>query len=321
MRGRSQRRPGRAQSCSRILLLSWLRRPDLPEFDIIGLHGIWTWISDENSHVIVDLIRRKLRAGGIVYISYNCLPGWAPAMPLRHLMKLHGDFAAEASGMLAKLDGAISFAQQVINSGALFFRGNPAVAERLKRMEGLQRNYLAHEYFTHDWRVMPFSDLARWLEDAKLTFAASAHLLDHVEAVNLTEAGQKLLAGISHPLLRQSVRDYFVNQQFRRDIFSKGTRRITQFEQVDALRQQKFALMMHPDDIPMKVTGSLGEVGLMEDVYRPLIEGLAKNDFAPKTLAELAAHPKLTACAVYPNHPGCYRSHGRRLHSSSAGAV
>ena len=46
-------------------------RPDLPEFDIIGLHGIWTWISDENSRVIVDLIRRKLRAGGIVYISYN----------------------------------------------------------------------------------------------------------------------------------------------------------------------------------------------------------------------------------------------------------
>ena len=152
-------------------------------------------------------------------------------------------------------------------------------------MEGLQRNYLAHEYFTHDWRVMPFSDLARWLEDAKLTFAASAHLLDHVDAVNLTEAGQKLLAGISHPLLRESVRDYLVNQQFRRDIFSKGTRRITQFEQIEALRQQKFALMMHPDDIPMKVTGPLGEVGLKEDVYRPIIEGLAKNDFAPKTLA------------------------------------
>ena len=96
-------------------------RTDLPEFDIIGLHGIWTWISDENSRIIVDLIRRKLRAGGIVYISYNCLPGWAPAVPLRHLMKLHADLAGEASGLLSKLDGAVSFAQQVIDSGALFF--------------------------------------------------------------------------------------------------------------------------------------------------------------------------------------------------------
>ena len=133
MLGRSPRPLAPARSCLRILLPS-LRPADLPEFDIIGLHGIWTWISDENSRVIVDLIRRKLRAGGIVYISYNCLPGWAPAVPLRHLMKLHADFAAEASGLRAKLDGAMAFAQQVINSGALFFRGNPAVAERLKRM-------------------------------------------------------------------------------------------------------------------------------------------------------------------------------------------
>ena len=99
----------------------------------------------------------------------------------------------EASGLLAKLDGAVSFAEQVIDSGALFFRGNPAVAERLKRMSALDRHYVAHEFFTHDWRVMPFSDVARSLDDAKLNFVASAHLLDHVEAVNLTEAGHKLL--------------------------------------------------------------------------------------------------------------------------------
>jgi hypothetical protein len=98
-------------------------------------------------------------------------------------------------------------------------------------MSALDRHYLAHEFFTHDWRVMPFSDVARSLDDAKLNFVASAHLLDHVEAVNLTEAGHKLLSSISHPVLRQSVRDYFVNQQFRRDIFAKGYRRLTPLEQ------------------------------------------------------------------------------------------
>ena len=185
-------------------------RPDLPEFDIIGLHGIWTWISDENSRVVVDLIRRKLRAGGIVYISYNCLPGWAPAVPLRHLMKLHADLAAEASGLLAKLDGAVSFAQQVIDLGRAFLPRQSGRCRAAERMSTLDRHYLAHEFFTHDWRVMPFSDVARWLDDAKLNFVASAHLLDHIEAVNLTEAGHKLLSSISHPVLRQSVRDYFV---------------------------------------------------------------------------------------------------------------
>ena len=270
-------------------------RSDLPEFDIIGLHGVWSWISDENSRVIVELIRRKLRAGGIVYLSYNSLPGWAASMPLRHLMKLHADVASEASGMVAKLDGAMAFAQQVIDSGALFFRGNPAIAERLKMFSALDRRYLAHEFFNQDWRVVPFSEVARWLEQGKLSFVASAHLLDHIDAVNLTEAGQKLLAGISHPVLRQSVRDYFVNQQFRRDIFAKGYRRLTLLEQNEAIRQQAFVLLVNADDVPMKVTGSLGEATVQESIYRPIVQALADNGYAPKTVGQVAANPNLSS--------------------------
>lgn len=50
-------------------------REDLPGFDYIGLHGIWSWVSDENRQVIVDFLRRKLKLGGVLYVSYNTLPG------------------------------------------------------------------------------------------------------------------------------------------------------------------------------------------------------------------------------------------------------
>ncbi len=269
-------------------------RSNLPEFDIIGLHGIWSWISDDNRRVIVDIIRRKLRVGGIVYNSYNCLPGWAPAMPLRHLMTLHADLVgSDATGMVGKIEGAVSFAKQVVDSGALYFRANPAVGERLKHISGENRNYLAHEFFNRDWAVMPFSDVARWLDDAKVSFVASAHLLDHVEAVNLTAEGQKLLADIRHPILRQSVRDYFINQQFRRDVFVKGPRRLSRLNQMEVLRPQAFVITTHPDNIPMKVTGALGEATLQETIYRPVIEVLADENFVPKTMGQLSDHAKL----------------------------
>src|SRR5262249_14413053 len=270
-------------------------RPDLPEFDIIALHGIWSWISDENNRVVIDLIRRKLRVGGMLYISYNCLPGWSPMLPLRNLMKLHADFSGEGTGMVDKVDGALAFAQQVIDSGALYFSRNPAVGEWLKAIAGQNRNYLAHEYFREHWRVTTFSEVAKWLDDAKLSFVASAHLLDHVEAVNLTGEGNKLLAGIKHPILRQSVRDYFVNQQFRRDVFIKGPRRLSALEWEEAMRSDAFALATHADDVAMKVTGALGEATLQEQVYRPLIKALAENDYAPKTVDQLAAHAQLKA--------------------------
>src|SRR5262249_47577512 len=108
----------------------------------------------------------------------------------------------------------------------------------------------------------------------------------------------KLLAGIRHPILRQSVRDYFVNQQFRRDVFIKGPRRLSGLEQHEIMRSDAFALTTHADDVPMKVTGALGEATLQEQVCRPLIEVLAENDYVPKKLDEVAAHANLRALPI-----------------------
>ena len=107
---------------------------------------------------------------------------------------------------------------------------------------------------------------------------------------------------ISHPVLRQSVRDYFVNQQFRRDIFAKGYRRLTQLEQNEALRQQAFVLLMNADDVPMKVAGSLGEATLQEEIYRPIIQALADDGYAPKTLA---SSPRIPSSAPSRLHSFC----------------
>ena len=268
-------------------------RGDLPQFDIIGLHGIWTWISAENRQVIVDLINRRLRVGGLVYISYNCFPGWAPAEPLRHLMTLHSDLAgSDAAGTVGKVDGALKFAKDLADSGALYFKLNPAVTERLKRITDQNRNYVAHEYFNRDWDLMAFSEVARILGEAKLTFAASAHLLDHIDGINLSQDGAKLLNGIQHPILRQSVRDYLVNQQFRRDIFVKGVRRITPLDRSEMLAAQGFMLTTPPGEVPLKIQGALGEGSLQEHIYRPLLDALAENNYEPKSMRRLAGHEK-----------------------------
>ena len=61
-------------------------RDDLPDFDMITLHGVWSWVSAENRAAITDIARRKLAPGGLFYVSYNSLPGWAPTVPLRNLL-------------------------------------------------------------------------------------------------------------------------------------------------------------------------------------------------------------------------------------------
>lgn len=67
-------------------------RDDLPQFDTITFHGIWSWVSDENRRHMLDFVRKHLKSGGAVYCSYNCLPGWAPVAPMRELLKLYDGY-------------------------------------------------------------------------------------------------------------------------------------------------------------------------------------------------------------------------------------
>jgi hypothetical protein len=267
-------------------------RDDLPEFDVIALHGIWSWISDANRAVIVELARRKLAVGGVLYVSYNCTPGWSPAMPLRHLMTLQAELAgSDAQGMSGRIDAALAFTQKVVDSGARYFRANPAVVERLKAIKGQDRHYLAHEYFNRDWLPMPFSEVAERMGAAKLTFAASANLLDHLDEVSLSAEGRQLLAEIGHPLLRESVRDYFVSQQFRKDIFVKGPRVISPLARLERYLNQTLVLVTPAANVPMKLSGPVGEITLQEAVYKPLVDITAENGHTPKTVKQIMAHP------------------------------
>jgi len=263
-------------------------RPDLPDFDYIGLHGIWSWISDANRAVIVDFVRRKLKVGGVLYISYNTLPGWSAHAPIRHLLTQHAaSLGAEGAGIVNRIDGALGFAEKLLATNPAYLRANPSVKDRLNTLKGQNRNYLAHEYFNADWLPMYFADMAKWLSSAKVGYACSANLFDHVDAVNLTPEQQAMLADIADRQLRESVRDYMVNQQFRKDYWVKGARAMTALEQAEALRSLRLLLTQTRTEVNLKVNASIGEASLQEAVYGPLLDQLA--DHKAKTLGQLEA--------------------------------
>ncbi len=261
-------------------------RQDLPDFDYIGLHGIWSWISDENRQVIVDFIRRKLTVGGVLYISYNTLPGWAAFAPMRHLLAEHAEvFGTEGRGIVSRIDGALDFADNLMATNPAYSRANPQVGDRLKKMKEQNRHYLAHEYFNRDWHPMHFATMAERLEGAKLQYACSAHFLDHIDALNLTTEQQTFLAQIPNPMFRETTRDFMVNQQFRRDYWVKGARRLDPFAKTEALRAQKVMLVTHRADVSLKVTGALGEANMSEAIYSPILDLLA--DHKARTLLQI----------------------------------
>jgi len=86
-------------------------------------------------------------------------------------------------------------------------------------------------------------------------------------------------------MFRETVRDFCVNQQFRRDYWVKGVRRLSLMEQGEAVRVQRVVLAQPRADVSLTVTGSLGEATMQDAVYNPILDTLANHQ--PKTLGQI----------------------------------
>jgi hypothetical protein len=132
---------------------------------------------------------------------------------------------------------------------------------------------------------MPFSAVKQWLEPAKVQYACSANYVDHVDALNLTPEQQAFLNELPDAMFRQTVRDFMVNQQFRKDYWVKGARRVNPLQQSEALMQQRVILISPREDVQLTVQGAVGEAKLSEGVYNPLLEALANHK--PQSVQDL----------------------------------
>jgi len=258
--------------------------PALPAdgFDIIALHGIYSWVSAENRRHVIDFVARKLKPGGLVYVSYNALPGWAAAMPLRRILV---DSAARQAGPIGpRIDEALAFADSLLKAEAGYFRQNSAVGSRLGSMMPMSRNYLAHEYFNRDWTPFYFEDVAAELSSAKLSYLGTVNLLDHVDEISLTEGQQKLLQAETDPLRRETLRDFLVNELFRKDLFAKGALPHTFRSACGVWLETRFALSVARAQVPPTIKGARGRIELHEASYTPILDAFAGG---PITIREL----------------------------------
>lgn len=58
-------------------------------FDYILGHGIYSWVSPDKRAALWQTASRLLRPGGVLYLSYNTLPGWHVRGALREMMTYH----------------------------------------------------------------------------------------------------------------------------------------------------------------------------------------------------------------------------------------
>jgi len=149
-------------------------RDDLPQFDFMGLHGVWSWVSAANRERILELVACRLRPGGVVYVSYNALPGWAPMLPLREMMVAYAAALPADLPRADRIEAALHDAQMRVLRDPVLLETCPGIEAELRAIRHKGVAYLAHELFNRDWAPMHPEAVAAAMRSAGLSFAAQA---------------------------------------------------------------------------------------------------------------------------------------------------
>lgn len=260
---------------------------DLPQFDSISLHGIWSWISTENQKRVVEFARKFLKPGGIFYNSYNVFPGWAAKSPLRELLILHDKISNSNEPTSKRVSGAIKFVQDLVETNPAFLKTAPTLKPMLDSLVKQPADYIAHEFLNRDWICMYFSEIVDILSEAKLNFACSTELVEIYDNLNFSQQTIDFLKTIENPIAREQVKDYYLNRQFRKDLFMRGARRISRIEANSKIASTRFIVCStkKPEE---EFRTPIGKIKLNLEVQEKIIDFLATEKFRPKSVEEIA---------------------------------
>ena len=261
---------------------------DLPEADVITLHGLWSWVGDAVRDGIVRILAAKLRPGGVAYVSYNALPAWQGALGLQRLLLEAGSRAGGRSDR--QVAAGWDLAHALNEAGAPHLAGNALAPALLGASRELQIPYLAHEYMNAAWRPCFHADVVRALAAAKLDWVASAQLLENFSQLMLGDEARAVATRYDDPVMRELVKDMFLTRCLRQDMFVRGARRLDNAERDRALCETMLALTCEEAQFAWEFEAPAGQARFEQRFFGPVVAALAE---VPRRVSDLLALPGL----------------------------
>lgn len=254
---------------------------DLARFDYITMHGIYSWVSPDVQADTRAFIKTFLKPDGIVYVSYNALPGWAPYLPIREIMRT---FTQELDiPLLERAEEGVKILNMMVEKKAPYTASSARIRQEIKRTGNSGRRYLAHEFLNDHWQPRYFSDVASEMASVGLSYCCLSQLRVYAADEKIFEEFADLLASQHGRVKRGAMKSILLNMRFRRDVYSGSddAQNNHPAEQLSSMVFGNARSQRLRKDIPFKAEPPVRKV---------LIDALSNGD---NTLSDCLALPEL----------------------------
>ena len=255
---------------------------ELGSFDYIVAHGVYSWVPATVRERLLGLSRALLKPAGLLYLSFNALPGWRMRGMLRDILRFACRDAGDAR---TKLDAAYTALARLEQSlGELQALSARYLREEIKYLRSAHPSYLLFEYLAEENHAFLFSDFLadtarhrlRYLCDTQLSFLFPSTFGSATEAA---------LGDIADDMELEQWLDFVSARNFRRCVLCRDDAVPADELSLDAfaefafgcdltppprldLRSDKAAPFRQPDGTTVDVSHPLSKVLLLEMIER-----------------------------------------------------
>ncbi len=267
-------------------------RDDLGRFDIVLCHGVLSWVPPEVQEALFGLLGRVLTPAGLVYLSYNALPGWNVVRGIREMIRRH---TAAILDPLAKVAAAITLLDAVAASIPDSEAGwRAAVAGELAILKTNDPAYVLHDHFETDNHPFYLHEVVDRARAVGLTYLADAQL-PTMSAAGLNDKAAGLLAQAPDLAGREQYLDLFRNRRFRTTLLCRAEAKPSESIQAKPLGDMHVVPQLEIGEVPGPNGGRVlafrtpsgGTLAALHPPVAALCRTLAEHSGQPVAVAEV----------------------------------
>jgi len=189
------------------------------EFDFIVAHGVFSWVPETVRAHMFGVCARQLAPNGVVFISYNTLPGWHTLGMLRELIRFHTAPIADARTKIAQ---ARAIADLLLAGMSATGRADPLLESYVTALRTHRDDYVMHEYLEETNDAVYFHDFVARAQAHGLQYLADADF-GTMLASNVPPPIAQLLGRLPGGVVRQEqYMDFLRTRTFRQSLLVRA---------------------------------------------------------------------------------------------------
>lgn len=196
-------------------------------FDTIICHGVFSWVPPATQDAILRICSRHLSAHGVVFLSFNVLPGWHQRNIVRDICLEHSKSETSPVARVAKAREILSELAKSVSTTTPY---GVMLHNEVANLKTLPASYLLGEFLVAENHACTLGQFAARVKAFGLSYLSECDLASSLPETVLPSAAATIrrLAG-PDPISVQNYTDIFSGRTFRRALLVRN-------EQSDAVK-------------------------------------------------------------------------------------